>query len=49
IALNAIENYPERFTALVLCDTNCTDDNPEAKENRMKAIESIRLKGLEQY
>jgi len=49
IALNAIENYPERFNALILCDTNCTEDKPEARENRMKAIESIKEKGLEQY
>jgi len=49
IALYAIENYPERFNAIILCDTNCTDDVPEAKENRMKAIESIKEKGLEQY
>jgi pimeloyl-ACP methyl ester carboxylesterase len=49
IALNAIENYPERFIALLLCDTNCTEDKPEAKEKRMKAIESIKEKGLEQY
>ena len=49
IALNAIENYPERFNAIILCDTNCTDDVPEVKENRMKAIESIKVKGIEQY
>jgi len=49
IALNAIEKYPERFTALLLCDTNCTDDTPEVKEKRIKAIESIKEKGLEQY
>ncbi len=49
IALNAIENYPERFNALLLCDTNCTADKPEAKVNRMKTIESIKENGLEQY
>ena len=49
IALNAIENYPERFSALILCDTNCTEDKPEAKEKRIKTIESIRENGLEQY
>lgn len=49
IALNAIENYPNRFSTLILCDTNCTEDKPEAKEKRMKAIESIKEKGLEQY
>jgi 3-oxoadipate enol-lactonase len=49
IALNAIENYSGRFNALLLCDTNCAADIPEAKEKRMKAIESIKEKGLEQY
>ena len=49
IALNAIENHPNHFNALILCDTNCTADMPEAKENRMKAIENIRLNGLEKY
>lgn len=49
IALNAIENYPERFNALLLCDTNCAADIPDAKEKRMKTIESIKGKGLEQY
>lgn len=49
IALNAIEKYPERFNALLLCDTNCMADLPEAKEKRMKAIESIKEKGLELY
>lgn len=49
IALNAIENYPKRFNALLLCDTNCSDDKPEAKEKRMSTIESIKGKGLEQY
>jgi len=49
IALNAIENYPERFDALILCDTNCLADLPEAKEKRMKAIESIKKNGVEKY
>lgn len=49
IALNAIENYPERFSALVLCDTNCTNDKPKAKENRVKTVESIIKNGLEYY
>lgn len=49
IALNAIENHPERFNALVLCDTNCTADNSEGKEKRIKAIESIKEFGLELY
>jgi 3-oxoadipate enol-lactonase len=49
IALNAIVNYPDRFNAILLCDTNCADDSPEAREKRMKAIESIKVNGLEQY
>lgn len=47
IALNAIENHPERFTALILCDTNCIADSSEAKEKRMNAIISIKENGVE--
>lgn len=47
IALNAIENHPERFSGLVLSDTNCTADTLEGKEKRMKTIESIKENGVE--
>lgn len=33
IALNAVYNYPDRFDALILCDTNCIADTSEVKEN----------------
>ena len=49
IALNAISNFPERFDALVLCDTQCIADTPEAKEKRMKAIKNIRDSGVDKY
>ena len=49
IALNAIENYPERFNALILCDTNCIADTPDIKEKRLKVIENIKENGLEHY
>lgn len=49
IALNAIEHYAGRFNALILSDTNCIADTPEAKEKRMKAIESIKQTGVEKY
>lgn len=49
IALNAVKDYPERFEALILCDTQCIADTPEAKEKRMKAIESIKENGVGQY
>ncbi|HSQ45666.1 MAG TPA: alpha/beta fold hydrolase [Lutibacter sp.] len=47
IALNAIKNHPGRFTALILSDTNCTADSPEAKEKRMNTIISIQENGVE--
>jgi 3-oxoadipate enol-lactonase len=49
IALNAIENHPERFDVLVLCDTSCVADSQEAKGKRMKAIEGIRENGVEKF
>jgi len=49
IALRAVEIFPERFEALVLCDTQCTADSQEAREKRMKAIDSIRNDGLDRY
>lgn len=49
IALNAVESYPDRFDALILSDTTCTADTPEAKEKRMKTIESIRKDGVEKF
>lgn len=49
IALNAIEKHPERFIGLVLSDSQCLADTPEAIEKRMAAIESIREEGAEVY
>ncbi|MHB1146094.1 MAG: alpha/beta fold hydrolase [Lutibacter sp.] len=47
IALNAIECYSTRFSALILSDTNCTADSPEAIEKRMNTIESIKENGVD--
>lgn len=49
IALRAFGKHHERFDALVLSDTQCIADTPEAKEKRMKAIDSIRESGVEKY
>jgi len=49
IALKAIENYPDRFETLVLCDTTCTADSTEVKEKRMKTVESIIKNGVNKY
>ena len=46
IALNTIEHYPDRIEALVLCDTTCRKDSPEAKDKRKKTIESIIKNGV---
>jgi 3-oxoadipate enol-lactonase len=45
IVLRAMEKYPERFTALILSDTQCIADSAEARERRMKAIEDIQQNG----
>jgi 3-oxoadipate enol-lactonase len=49
IALNAVSKFPDRFTALILCDTNCAADSQETKENRMKTINKIQSDGMENY
>jgi len=49
IALNAIKKFPERFEALILCDTQCIADTTEVKENRHKAIEQINLDGTAEF
>lgn len=49
IALNAIGKYPERFDGLVLSDTQCIADTPEAKEKRIKTIEAIKHSGVKTY
>jgi 3-oxoadipate enol-lactonase len=49
IALLAIENYPEHFDALVLCDTNCIADPPLVKQKRLDTIQQIKSFGVERY
>ena len=49
IALNAAARYPERFDALILSDTQCIADSPEAIEKRKTAIQNINEKGVEKY
>lgn len=45
IALDAIKRFPERFDALILCDTQCIADTSEVKEKRHKTIEEINTNG----
>ncbi len=49
IALRAITNFPERVEGLILSDTNCIADTPEAKEKRLKSIDTIKENGMEWY
>ena len=49
ISLNAITSFPERFNALILSDTNCIADTPEAREKRLKSIDTIKANGMEWY
>lgn len=49
IALNAIVKHPNRFSALILSDTNCTADSPETISNRMRSIESLEAGTVGKY
>ncbi len=46
IALNAVKRFPERFEALILCDTQCIADTAEVKIKRYKTIEKIEVGGV---
>jgi 3-oxoadipate enol-lactonase len=49
IALDAMEKHPERISALILCDTQCTAETPEAYEKKMQAIENIKVNRKGQF
>jgi 3-oxoadipate enol-lactonase len=49
IALRAVESHPERFNALVLCDTQCAADTPEGKAKRNAAIKAVQRDGVEPF
>jgi 3-oxoadipate enol-lactonase len=49
IALRAIERNPERFNALVLCDTMSAADSNEAKIRRANSIKQIKKDGVGQF
>jgi len=46
VLLNALSRYPERFSAVALCDTQCIADSAEAKEKRVQSIQQIEAEGL---
>ncbi len=49
IALRAIERNPERWHALVLCDTSSQADSNEAKLRRAATIRAIKREGVKPF
>lgn len=49
IALNAIKRFPDRFEAVILCDTQCIADSFEAKEKRFRIIDEIEADGVNNF
>ena len=49
VLLNFISRYAPKVKALVLCDTQCRADTPEAKQARADSQQLIRSGGKEQF
>jgi len=49
IALRAIERNPERFRALVLCDTRSEADTNEVKLKRAASIKTVKAQGVKVF
>lgn len=49
IALDALKKFPNRFEALILCDTQCIADTDEVKAKRYKIIDEITFAGVTEF
>ena len=49
IALNEVKKYPKRFSALILCDTQCAADTMEEKTKRLETIKEIEINGITNF
>ncbi len=49
ILSNAVNKYPDRFKAIILSDTQCIADSPEAKEKRYQVIAKIKEDGISEF
>lgn len=49
ITLNAAKRFPDRFEALILCDTQCIADTPEVKGKRLNTIAKIEAEGVSDF
>lgn len=49
IALRAIERNPDRFNALILCDTMSAADSNDAKLRRARSVKLVKEEGVERF
>ena len=49
IALDAFKKFPNRFEALILCDTQCIADTDEVKAKRYKIMDEIAFAGVTEF
>lgn len=49
IVLRAVERHPDRFRALVLCDTRSEADNNEGRIKRAQQAKSIKTDGMKKF
>ncbi len=49
IAMNAVNLFPNRFAAVILCDTQCISDTAEVKAGRNKTIDLIKSGGKKEF
>ncbi|MEP7322155.1 MAG: alpha/beta fold hydrolase [Saprospiraceae bacterium] len=49
ILMNAVSRFPDRFKAIILCDTQCIADSPETRVKREESIIQIESGKLSEY
>lgn len=49
IALNAMRGFPDRFEALILCDTQCIADSAETKAKRYQTINDTSVESTNTF
>lgn len=49
IALNAQKRFPERFEALILCDTQCISDTKDVQKKRYEIMNQITAEGVTDF
>jgi 3-oxoadipate enol-lactonase len=49
VLLNAVSRAPEKFSKIILADTQCIADSEEGKEKRFKTIDKVNAEGLEVF